>query len=418
LDVPKEGAVVTGEVMMVGRAWGPNNIVSVNLTFFGMEIEAELSASNWWVYVDTKQLPNGSIEFRAIAFDGLLYSDPAIVNLTVRNTGVASNAKPFVRIFSPEDGQEFNFTFYARGNAADEERMLAFVLVRIDDGQWVSPDPVNGWIYDWIFSYDTWLLENGLHSFQAMCGDDVQVSDIVQVHFSVNNDWEHPYGRPDLQIASPENGSTVSGTIEIKGTADPGPLILEVLISIDGGEPVVVEGTTSWSFTIDTLTYANGPRSIRVWAVGVFIDSEIDELGILVHNDRRPMCEITWPVENQTLLEDTVIMGTAHDPEGEHVVVEIGIDSTEWRTCTVDGGNWSFVWNISDLEDGKHTLMVRAFDGNLYSSIDEVEVRLVTSDQDTSPEPRVDPISIALIFITMAVIVTLSVVYLFKRKEN
>lgn len=417
LDIPKEGAEVTGEVMFVGRAWGPNHIESVNLSFFGKEIEAELSTSNWWVSVDTRQLPNGTIEFRATAFDGLITSDPAIVNLTVKNTGMA-NAKPFVRIHSPEDGQEFNFTFIAKGNAADEESMLAFVLVRIDDGQWVAPDPVDGWIYDWIFTYDTWSLENGPHTFQAMCGDDVQVSDIIQVHFIVNNDWEHPYGRPNLQITSPANGSTVKGTIEIKGTADSEPLILEIWISMDGGDPLVAEGTTSWSFVLDTLACPNGPHTIRAWAVGVLIDSEIDELELWVQNDRRPMCEITWPVENQTLVEDTFIRGTAHDPEGEPVIVEIAIDSAKWCACTVDGENWSFVWNISDLEGGKHSLRVRAFDGNLYSSIDNVDVRLVPPDQAPSPEPSMDSLSIAIILTLVAVIITLSVVYLHSRKRT
>ncbi len=294
--------------------------------------------------------------------------------------------------------------------------MLAFVLVRIDDGQWIAPDPVDGWIYVWVFTYDIWLLENGPHTFQVMCADDIQVSDIVQVNFTVNNDWDHPYGRPNIQIISPFNGSTVNGSIEIEGTADSEPLIQEIWISIDGGVSLVAEGTTSWSLTIDTLAYSNGHHIIKVWAVGVLADSEVDETELTFDNDRRPTCEITWPVDDQTLVEDTVIRGKAHDPEGGPVTVDISIDSDEWRRCTVDGGNWSFVWNITILEGGRHSLKARAYDGNHYSPTEEVSVRLVVPDQSVSPEPEVGPVPIAIIFTLIVLVVILSSAYLYRER--
>jgi hypothetical protein len=58
------------------------------------------------------------------------------------------------------------------------------------------------------------------------------------------------------------------------------------------------------------------------------------------------------------------VTGTASDPEGVQVTVRYAISvPDDWRGADVDGGDWSFSWNVSDLTDGQYSVFVEASDG-------------------------------------------------------
>jgi len=68
---------------------------------------------------------------------------------------------------------------------------------------------------------------------------------------------------PTVTITAPLNGSTVKEDIEIEGTAsDPDSDIGKVELRIDDGDWQTVEGTASWSFSLNTTGLENGDHNI------------------------------------------------------------------------------------------------------------------------------------------------------------
>jgi hypothetical protein len=294
-----------------------------------------------------------------------------------------------VTIHDPKEGQEYSFNLLVRGSAADEESRLRFVLVRIDSGEWLPARSKDGWLYEWVFDIDTWELENGPHRLSAICADDVQFSEIEEVAFFVNNDWNHPYGRPNIRVLSPINGSRVSGLVTIEGTADDDGLVQQIHLVVGSGGPVEADGTSEWTLQLDTLAYPNGLIELKIWAFDGNLASDVIRWNLDIFNDQPPQCTIIWPISNQTFVEDTEIHGTAFDPEDGVLSVEVQIDEEDWITPE-GGSNWSYFWRIGDMEEGDHSIRARAFDGSQYSDVQLVEVRVLhpTSPPLQPEDPR------------------------------
>ena len=73
--------------------------------------------------------------------------------------------------------------------------------------------------------------------------------------------------RPTVSVVSPKEGQTVSGEVEIHGTADDADEVACVTIDIDGcGEQWKAEGTRNWRYVWDTRPSKDGPRRIHVRA--------------------------------------------------------------------------------------------------------------------------------------------------------
>jgi len=71
---------------------------------------------------------------------------------------------------------------------------------------------------------------------------------------------------PVVAIMAPVNGSTVSGTVAISGTASDPDGMSKVEIQVDGGAWQPATGTTNWSYSWDTTSLAGGNHTIAVRA--------------------------------------------------------------------------------------------------------------------------------------------------------
>jgi hypothetical protein len=73
---------------------------------------------------------------------------------------------------------------------------------------------------------------------------------------------------PSVSITQPADGSTVSGSLTVAGTAaaQGSASISQVQVSVDGGAPQTATGTMSWSAIIDTTQLANGTHTITATA--------------------------------------------------------------------------------------------------------------------------------------------------------
>lgn len=87
---------------------------------------------------------------------------------------------------------------------------------------------------------------------------------------------------PEVLVDGPDELHNVTGPLWINGTASDDDNIIEVQISIDGGEWQAVDGTSEWNYLLDTDALTEGNHTIRVRAYNGEHYSTPDELVITV----------------------------------------------------------------------------------------------------------------------------------------
>ncbi|MCK4969878.1 MAG: hypothetical protein KAS77_05105, partial [Thermoplasmata archaeon] len=77
---------------------------------------------------------------------------------------------------------------------------------------------------------------------------------------------------PIVTITVPETGGVYTGTIDLSGTAFDDLAVVRIEVSIDGGAWSIAEGTTSWTFSLDTIGMSLGDHTltVRAWDAGTF----------------------------------------------------------------------------------------------------------------------------------------------------
>src|SRR3954468_5642979 len=63
---------------------------------------------------------------------------------------------------------------------------------------------------------------------------------------------------PSVSIATPSSGASVSGTTTVSGSATDNASLAKVEVSVDSGPAQLATGTSSWTWSMDTRTYATG----------------------------------------------------------------------------------------------------------------------------------------------------------------
>ncbi|TET90896.1 MAG: hypothetical protein E3J35_04470 [Methanomassiliicoccales archaeon] len=94
-----------------------------------------------------------------------------------------------------------------------------------------------------------------------------------------------PNQNPTCTITSPSQGETVSGTINITGSAtDTDGSVQMVEIRVDDGHWTEVTGTTSWSYHWDTETVSNGNHTIYARSFDGWDYSTVTNVTVFVEN--------------------------------------------------------------------------------------------------------------------------------------
>jgi parallel beta-helix repeat protein len=87
----------------------------------------------------------------------------------------------------------------------------------------------------------------------------------------------------------------------------------------------------------------------------------------------RPRVSIASPHEGMLLNGTVIIMGTADDPRGSLMGVEVRFDQGSWIQAQ-GTKNWYYNWDTKTVDDGSHSISVRSFNGNQYSRIETISV--------------------------------------------
>ena len=136
-----------------------------------------------------------------------------------------------------------------------------------------------------------------------------------------------------------------------------------------------------------------------------------------------PTTMIHNPVNNAEVSGNVTISGTASDTDGNIMNVELRIDDNDWFNVpiTVSSSlNWDYSWNTKNVENGKHTIYAKAYDGKNYSVVQSVDVNVhnKVSAGGIEEETKINPIyMISGAGIIGAVVIVVVCVLLFRRKK-
>jgi hypothetical protein len=199
----------------------------------------------------------------------------------------------------------------------------------------------------------------------------------------------NPNQIPTVTITSPSNGETIRGVITITGTAsDPDGIIKVVAISFDyEQETYIADGTTDWSYILDTTKIPNGEYAIEAKSYDGELLSNPYTIEVNIENkDQIPTIKITHPKDGSTKSGKINITGTATFHTGTIKTVQIKIDNGIWNIANGET-NWTFSWDTTTINDGKHTISARSYDGEKYSNIISIKIIIdnIIDDENEIP---------------------------------
>lgn len=193
--------------------------------------------------------------------------------------------------------------------------------------------------------------------------------------------------RPSVSLSSPSNGSSHSGSIKIKGTADDNRAVKRVALVIDD-EVVASDSDSPWfEISLDTTTLENGDHSLRVIAYDTSDNSSKSEaISISVSNSTDD------PDEEEPVARIKEFTATPNE-------VNVGEKSTlKWKTvrvktCSVTPGGPTDTkeksWQTPALTTvGEHTFKLDCVgrDGTEFSK--SLVVTVKAAEGDTLGKPR------------------------------
>ncbi|MCK5290844.1 MAG: hypothetical protein KAR39_02375 [Thermoplasmata archaeon] len=182
--------------------------------------------------------------------------------------------------------------------------------------------------------------------------------------------------KPNVSITSFSPGQTLTGVVLVSGSADDpdgNSQLVIVEVRIDGGSWETASGTTSWSFSLNTTNLSEDTHTIFARSYDGTEYSSIASVTVVVDRNEPPSISAISISPGQELSGEVNITGDASDEDGndEIIRVEVRIDGGNWLNAT-GTSRWSFLLNTFDLENGNHTLQLRAYDGTDYSTTLEI----------------------------------------------
>jgi len=251
--------------------------------------------------------------------------------------------------------------------------------------------------------HENGIYGNGGHGVWAMGNDEVEVN-------ATNNWWGHPSG-PNHSSGNPDGkGDIVSDFVHFHPWKNlpnrylpPEAVILLVPDSAREGETISFSGEGTgygdiryiWSSSIDGVVY-NGTEpvfscdnlSAGTHTISLKVMDEIDNLSAadtasltIDPDDEPPVLVVVSFQDRSSSGGNVTIQGTASDNVGV-LRVEYNVSGTPGWHLANGTMNWSLELNLTGLEDGEHTIRLRAFDGKHYSTEKELTVKTGTDNKE------------------------------------
>ncbi|MDI6916325.1 MAG: S8 family serine peptidase [Thermoplasmatales archaeon] len=139
--------------------------------------------------------------------------------------------------------------------------------------------------------------------------------------------------------------------------------------------------------------------------------------------NKAPTITIATPQNNAKVSDTITISGTALDTDGNVTNVELKFDDNNWFNVSIVSASslqWNYTWNTKNVENGKHTIYARSFDGENYSATTSVGVNVYNevSAGGVGKETKINPVYLITgAGIIGAVVIIVVCLLLFRRKR-
>jgi subtilisin family serine protease len=265
---------------------------------------------------------------------------------------------PTVAIASPADGATLSGQITVAGTAS-AAGAVTDVALALDGGAYALATGTTSWTY----ALDARILTAGSHTITARATDNFDGTAMTSLTAIVQN------AAPSINITSPTNNTSVTGTITVAGTAADDFAVARVLVHVDDGPASLASGTTNWSYSLDTNTLTAGTHTIYAQAVDAA--GQTATASVIVNaTDIAPVLVLTFPKDNYVVpkgVNGWAASGTASDADGTVATVQRSVDGGPYIACQ-GTTNWICGVPLAGLPTGKHTLTVIAIDNRDVAS--------------------------------------------------
>ncbi len=293
--------------------------------------------------------------YRWCFYERNLIGDPESPCLTVRE-----EQQPSITITSPPDGAVVSGIVPITTETYGIDTVEFYI-----DGVLKYTSTTDPFTWNW----DTTLYANGLHTILVKGYANGVFKDDDEITVTVRN-----LPPPTVIITNPEDGSTVSGIVEITVAVGPissveaRPRIDTVEFYIDN-RLVYTDTVYPFAYDWDTTRIRDGLHTILVkgYYEGEFKDD--DEITVRVNNTT-PYLEITNPEDGSTV-HGTVLV-TTNTGQVETVFFYINGELVHESTSEP----FEFKWDTTQYEDGDYEVTAVGYQGNVPVAKDAVKVRV------------------------------------------
>lgn len=170
---------------------------------------------------------------------------------------------------------------------------------------------------------------------------------------------------PSVSISGPLNNATVSGTVQVSGTAMDNVGVTSIQFSVDG-QLVATSGSSPFVFSWNTASYANASHTITVSASDAAGNVGTSSISVAVFNSKASTLAVSIenPVSGATISASTNNVTITASVTDSLAITQVAIYIDNTLKCTDTTASYNCTWNTKKSDTGNHTIKVTAWDSS------------------------------------------------------
>ncbi|MBE3134826.1 MAG: hypothetical protein IMZ55_15270, partial [Acidobacteria bacterium] len=296
-------------------------------------------------------------------------------------------AAPAGSVTYPSQGAYLNATSFNITGTATDANGIASVMIKVGAALPVAVTNTGTNYSTWRYPYN--YVGDGQVSYQIIITDVFNKITTIDRYFTMDRT------APTVSFIQPSNGSTVNGSLLVRGEANDNYQVSQIYFAIAQSAPAfpggysLLAGTYNWQKRVKTTSYTNGAYTLYVVSVdaaGNNNSSSPQTLDVTIASDTN-LPTVSLTTTTGTLFDNTgTVMGTFSDDDGvdaSTIQIDLG-DGAGWVAVSshgVSGSIVSFSHSVAGLAErtADYPVQVRAsdvgenFDGGDFSGPDDIE---------------------------------------------
>jgi len=275
---PTNNATVSSTITLQATASDNVAIQSVQFKVDGSFVGSPDTTSPYTFAWDSTQVANGTHTITALAKDtSNNQTTSGAVTVTVNNPPPSDTQPPTVPTGLNVQGTTTSTISLTWNPSTDNVGVTGYKIYR--GGTQIGTNATNAFT-------DTALTASTTYSYTVSAYDAAgnTSAQSTQIQGTTQGIVQGDTTLPSIAIVSPTNNQVVANTITIQGSASDNVSVANVQVSIDGGSYQAVQGTTSWTYSLDTTSLSNAAHTITAKATDSSGNTNTTAITVTVSN--------------------------------------------------------------------------------------------------------------------------------------